>query len=139
MPSAPHVVADMLGRQFPQVKYAFADFGNAAWQTLIKREQLVVQTVGQLHTGDRTNALLDEDLVEEAQHQRRVVRPQQLPGRTVPAQRDQFVVVQAPHPRFPLTRARSAPVQQRRPFLCHASPHADADTYARASRATTAP
>lgn len=48
------------------------------------------------------------------------------------------LVISDSHTRLPLTRARSAPVQ-RRPLLCHASPHADADTYAKASIATTAP
>lgn len=62
-----------------------------------------------------------------------------LGGQLVPAQRDQFVVVRPSSP--PQIPAHTCEKCSRAaaPLLCHASPHADADTYAKASIATTAP
>ena len=66
---------------------------SPAWGTwrrlaaaLVQRVQLVVQTAGQFGRGDRPDVVGDEHLMQEAQHQRRVVRAQQPPRRAVIAQ-----------------------------------------------------
>lgn len=63
-------------------------------QALVERVQLVVQALNQIRTGDRPYPLLDEDLVEEAQHQSCVAGRQQPPRSALFTQSDQTVVAQ---------------------------------------------
>lgn len=91
----------------PVIQIRLRRFGKRALpQPVIEGEQLVVQPFDKLRTGNRARSLLNEHLVEEAQHQRGVVGLQQPPSSALLPQRDQSVVVQL-HTSCPLTTPAS--------------------------------
>ncbi len=59
---------------------------EAARGPLVQREQFVIQAARQLGRGDGTDVIVNEHLVQETEHQRRVLGAQQPPRRAVGTQ-----------------------------------------------------
>ena len=83
-------------RRGPVVQVRPGGLGKAVRCPLIARVELVIEAAGQLGGRDGADVLLDEDPVQEAQHERRVVRAQQPPRRAVGAQPGDLFEVHAP-------------------------------------------
>ena len=83
-------------RRGPVVQVRPGGLGKAVRHPLVARVKLVIEAAGQLGGRDGPDVVLDEDPVQEAQDERRVVRAQQPPRRAVGAQPADLFEVHAP-------------------------------------------